>query len=136
MRSFLTCVVFISDKYKWCELIHIIVFIGQMQMPNVRPSQNVPSHQSWGPPPQGFPINAGAGPGFAPNPQYMQPSRQYENYYPPAEMPPMNNQHMQGPPMYGRDASVGLRSSSAQPQQPVVTKVLYPCFNLEYQVRI
>jgi len=47
-------------------------------------------------------------------------------------MPPMNNQHMQGPPMYGRDSSVGLRSSSAQPQQPVVTKVLYPCFDLDY----
>ncbi|KAE7997738.1 hypothetical protein FH972_002343 [Carpinus fangiana] len=99
------------------------VFETQMQMPNVRPNQNMTSHQSWGPPPQGFPINAGAGPGFAPNPQYLQPSRQYDNYYQPAEMPPLNNQHMQGPPMYGRDASVGLRSSSAQPQQPVVTKV-------------
>lgn len=98
------------------------VFEMQMQMPKVQANQNIPPHQSWGP--QGFPINAGAGPGFATNPQYMQHPRQYDNYYSPAEMPPLDNQHRQGP-MYGRDASVGAHLSSVQPQQLVATKVTH-----------
>lgn len=44
-------------------------------------------HWSWGPP-QGFPINAGVGPDFAPNPQYVQPPHQYDNYSP---APPLDN---------------------------------------------
>ncbi|XP_030967386.1 flowering locus K homology domain-like isoform X1 [Quercus lobata] len=96
------------------------VFEMQMQMPKFQANQNIPPHQSWGPP-QGFPINAGAGPDFAPNPQYVQPPHQYDNYLP---APPLDNQHWQGP-MYGRDASMGIHLSSVQPQQLVATKVTH-----------
>ncbi|KAB1208873.1 hypothetical protein CJ030_MR6G011309 [Morella rubra] len=100
------------------------VFEMQMQMPNVRANHNIPPHQSWGHP-QGFPISAVAGPDFTSNSQYMQPSRQYDNYCPPAEMSALDNQHHQGPPMYGRDTSVGVRSSIGQPQQLVAAKVTH-----------
>lgn len=59
----------------------------QMQMANPQ-MEHAPPHQQWGPP-QGLPHNAGGGPGFGPpNPQYMPPPRQHDNYYPPADMPP------------------------------------------------
>ncbi|CAL5425130.1 unnamed protein product [Camellia sinensis] len=94
-----------------------------MQMPNAQANQNIPPHQTWGPPPQGFPMNAGVGPGFMPNPQYMPPPRQFDNYYPPADMPPLDKQPRQGPPAYGRDASMGVHTTIAAPaQQSVVTK--------------
>ncbi|TKY62385.1 Flowering locus K-likey domain [Spatholobus suberectus] len=101
------------------------VFETQMQMPDVRVNQNVPTHQNWGPPPQGFPApGGGGGPAFAPNHQYMPPSHHYDSYYPPTELPPMDKHLHQGPPpAYARDASMGIHSSSAQPQQSVVTKV-------------
>ncbi|XP_020233336.1 flowering locus K homology domain [Cajanus cajan] len=105
------------------------VFETQMQRPDVRANQNVPPgppHQPWGPP-QGFPApgpGSGGGPAFPPNPQYMPPSHNYDNYYPPADLPPMDKHLHQGPaPAYVRDASMGIHSSSAQPQQSVVTKV-------------
>jgi len=99
-----------------------------MQMSDVRVNQNLPPHQNWGPPPQGFPAPAGGGggggPAFAPNHQYMPPSHHYDSYYPPTELPPMDKHLHQGPPpAYARDASMGIHSSSAQPQQSVVTKV-------------
>ncbi|CAJ1968990.1 unnamed protein product [Sphenostylis stenocarpa] len=101
----------------------------QMQRSDVRANQNVPHgppHQPWGPP-QGFPASgpgSGGGPAFPPNPQYMPPSHNYDNYYPPADLPAMDKHLHQGPaPAYGRDASMGIHSSSAQPQQSVVTKV-------------
>lgn len=103
-----------------------------MQRPEIRVNQNVPPHQPWGPPPpppQGFPGPApggGGGPAFAPNPQYMPPpAHNYDNYYPPADLPPMDKHLHQGPPpAYVRgDAPVGIHSSSAPPQQSVVTKV-------------
>ena len=56
-------------------------------MPKFQANQNIPPHQSWGPP-QGFPINDSAGPDFAPNPQYVQPPRQYDNY---SLAPPLDN---------------------------------------------
>ncbi|XP_027363607.1 flowering locus K homology domain-like isoform X2 [Abrus precatorius] len=102
------------------------VFETQMQRPDVRGNQNVPPHQPWGPPPQGFPApGSGGGPAFPPNPQYnMPPSHNYDTYYPPADMPPMDKHLHQGPPpAYARDASMGIHSSSTQPQQSVVTKV-------------
>ncbi|KAH1078094.1 hypothetical protein GLYMA_19G162000v4 [Glycine max] len=104
------------------------VFETQMQMSDVRVNQNLPPHQNWGPPPQGFPAPAGGGggggPAFAPNHQYMPPSHHYDSYYPPTELPPMDKHLHQGPPpAYARDASMGIHSSSAQPQQSVVTKV-------------
>ncbi|XP_020228219.1 flowering locus K homology domain [Cajanus cajan] len=103
------------------------VFETQMQMPDVRVNQNVPPHQNWGPPPQGFPVpggGGGGGPAFAPNHQYMPPSHHYDSYYPPAELPPMDKHLHQGPPpAYARDASMGIHSSNAQPQQSGATKV-------------
>ncbi|KAH1258382.1 hypothetical protein AAZX31_03G141700 [Glycine max] len=103
------------------------VFETQMQRPDVRVNQNVPPHQNWGPPPQGFPAPAGGGgggPAFAPNHQYMPPSHHYDSYYPPTELPPMDKHLHQGPPpAYAKDASMGIHSSSAPPQQSVVTKV-------------
>ncbi|KAK7270316.1 hypothetical protein RIF29_23369 [Crotalaria pallida] len=107
------------------------VFETQMQRPDVRVNQNMPPHQPhhqpWGPPPpQGFPApgGGGGGPAFAPNPQYMPLSHNYDNYYPPADLPPMDKHHHQGPPpAYARDPSIGIHSSSAPPQQSVVTKV-------------
>lgn len=96
----------------------------QMQMPDVRVNHNVPPRQTWVPPPQGFPASGGGGPAFAPNHQYMPPAHHYDNYYPPANLPPMDKQFHQGPPpAFARDASTGIHSSSAQPQQSVVTKV-------------
>ncbi|RDX82227.1 Flowering locus K-likey domain protein, partial [Mucuna pruriens] len=51
-------------------------------------------------------------------------SHHYDSYYPPTELPPMDKHHHQGPsPVYARDASMGIHSSTAQPQQSVVTKV-------------
>jgi len=98
-----------------------------MQMSDVRANQNGPPHQSWAPPPQGFPApgGGGGGSGFAPNQQYMPPTHHYDSYYPPTELPPMDKHLHQGPPpTYARDASVGIHSSSAQPHQSLVTKVL------------
>lgn len=83
----------------------------------------MPPPQSWGPPPQVFPLNAGGGPGFAPTPQYVPPQRQFDNYYPAADMPPMDKQPRQGPPAYSRDASMGTHTTSMQPHQSMVTKV-------------
>ncbi|KAL2321016.1 hypothetical protein Fmac_029985 [Flemingia macrophylla] len=104
------------------------VFETQMQMSDFRINQNVPPHQNWGLPHQGFHAPGGGargGPAFAPNHQYMPPSHHYDSYYPPAaELPPMDKHLHQGPPpTYARDASMGIHSSNAQPQQSGVTKV-------------
>ncbi|KAI4301146.1 hypothetical protein L6164_034456 [Bauhinia variegata] len=101
------------------------VFESQMQMPDVLVNQNVPPHQTWGPPPQGFGAPTGGGPAFASSHQYMPPpSHHYDNYYPSADLPPIDKHHHQGPlPAYGRDTSMGIHPGTAQPQQSVVTKV-------------
>lgn len=101
------------------------VFETQMQRQDVRGNQNMPPHQPWGPPPQGFPAHGGGGgPAFPPNPQYMPPPHNYENYYPPADLPPIDKHMHQGPPpAYARDASLGIHSSGGQPQQSGGTKV-------------
>nr|XP_004495126.1 flowering locus K homology domain-like [Cicer arietinum] len=99
------------------------VFETQMQRPDVRVNHNVPPHQPWGPPPQGFP-GLGGGPAFPPNPQYMPPSHNFDNYYPPSDLPPIDKHMHQGPPpAYARDASMGIHSSSGQPQQSGSNKV-------------
>ncbi|KAF9605902.1 hypothetical protein IFM89_020781 [Coptis chinensis] len=70
------------------------------------------------------PQNVGGGPGFGPNPQYMPTPRQHDNYYPPSDLPSMEKQQHQGLSMYGRDASMGVHSSTnAQPPQAVLTQV-------------
>ncbi|CAK9150058.1 unnamed protein product [Ilex paraguariensis] len=63
-------------------------------------------------------MKAGGGPGFVPNPPYMLPPRQFDHYYAPADMLPLDNQP---PPAYGRDASMGAHTSM-QPQQSMLTK--------------
>lgn len=106
-----------------------------MQMQNPRGNQDMPPPMPWAPP-QGFPMNAGSGPGFMPNHQYMPPPpHQFDNYYPPADIPPLDKQPRQPPPSYGRDASMGAHTPSMQPQPSIVTKVfvhLPHCFNLYF----
>ncbi|KAM7501429.1 hypothetical protein LguiB_000333 [Lonicera macranthoides] len=99
------------------------IFESQMQMQNPRGNQDMPPPMPWAPP-QGFPMNAGGGPGFMPNHQYMPPPpHQFDNYYPPADIPPLDKQPRQPPPSYGRDASMGAHTPSMQPQPSIVTKV-------------
>ncbi|KAJ8559331.1 hypothetical protein K7X08_003389 [Anisodus acutangulus] len=98
------------------------IFEKLMQMPNGHAHQNMPPPgptQPWGPPPSSFPMSAG-GAGFGANHQYMPPPRQFDNYYP-RDMPLDKPPH-QGPPVYGRDASVGAQGN-AQSQQSIVSKV-------------
>ncbi|KAL2507795.1 Floweringlogy domain [Forsythia ovata] len=99
------------------------IFETQMQMPNARGNQNMHPGQSWGPPPPAFPMNPG-GHGYGPNPLHMPPPpRQYDNYYPPVDMPTLDKQPRMGPPTYGRDVSMGAHIPNVQPQQAVVAKV-------------
>jgi poly(rC)-binding protein 2/3/4 len=52
----------------------------------------------------------------------MPPPHNYDNYYPPGDLPPMDKHMHQGPPpAYARDA--GIHSSSGQTQQSGGTKV-------------
>ncbi|OVA14684.1 K Homology domain [Macleaya cordata] len=98
------------------------IFEMHMQMPNSQMEQNMPA-QSWGPP-QGFPQNAGGGPGFGVNPHYMMPPQQHDNYYPPtADFPPMDRQPHQGLSTYGREPTMGAQSSTNQAPQSVVTQI-------------
>ncbi|XP_058738671.1 flowering locus K homology domain [Vicia villosa] len=105
----------------------IPIFEMNMQMANnthhIEHMPVPPSHQSWGPP-QGFPPNAGGGPGFGAT-QFMPPPRQVDNYYPPAEMPlPLDKQPHHGISAYGRDASVGVHTSSNTQSAPsMVTQI-------------
>ncbi|WMV36206.1 hypothetical protein MTR67_029591 [Solanum verrucosum] len=99
------------------------LFEKLMQMPNAHAHQNMPPPgptQPWGPPPSSFPMSAG-GPGYGANHQYMPPPRQFDNYFPRVDMHQDKQPH-QGPPVYGRDASVGAHGN-AQPQQSIVSKV-------------
>lgn len=94
-----------------------------MQMPNAHAHQNMPPpgpNQPWGPPPSSFPMSAG-GPGYGANHQYMPPPRQFDNYFTRVDMHQDKQPH-QGPPVYGRDASMGAHGN-AQPQQSIVSKV-------------
>ncbi|KAM2567634.1 hypothetical protein TB1_009983 [Malus domestica] len=103
----------------------IPIFEMHMQMANPQ-MEHGPPHQNWGPP-QGHPHNAGhGGPGFGPpNPQYMPPPRQHDNYYPPADMPPpMEKQPHHGISAYGREAPMGVHQSSNTQSAPgMVTQI-------------
>ncbi|KAH6824008.1 RNA-binding KH domain-containing protein [Perilla frutescens var. hirtella] len=99
------------------------VFEMQMQMPSGRANQNVHASQSWGPPQSAFPMNPG-GHGYGSDHSYMAPPpHQYDDYYPPADMPSFDNQPRSGPPNYGRDMSMGAHATNVQPQQAVISKV-------------
>lgn len=100
-----------------------------MQNPNVRPNQNIPPPHSWGPPPPAFPGNP-EGHGYPSNRPPMQPHpRQYDNYYPPPDLPSLEHQS-RGPTPYGMDLSMGAHASNMQGQQAVIAKVELICFNI------
>ncbi|XP_057798332.1 flowering locus K homology domain [Salvia miltiorrhiza] len=92
----------------------------QMQMPNSH-VEHMPPAQPWGPPPQSFPPSAPSGPGYGASPRFMPPPRQFDNYYPPVDMPPPEKQPHQGISAYGREAP--MHSSSSQPAPSVITQV-------------
>lgn len=101
----------------------IPLFEKQMQAPTT-PMEHMPP-QPWGPP-HGLPPNAGGGHGYGPGPQYMPPPpRQFDNYYPPADVPPPSDrQSHQGISAYGREPPMGIHASSnAQPAQSMITQV-------------
>ncbi|XP_041991521.1 flowering locus K homology domain-like [Salvia splendens] len=93
----------------------------QMQMPSSHVEQHMPPAQPWGPPPQSFQPNAPSGPGYGASPRFMPPPRQFDNYYPPADMPPPEKQPHQGISTYGREGP--MHSSSSQPAPSVITQV-------------
>nr|KJB26571.1 hypothetical protein B456_004G247700 [Gossypium raimondii] len=101
----------------------IPLFEMHMQRSNHQ-MDHMPPHQSWGPP-QGVPPNASGGSGYGHNPQYMPPSRQMDNYYPPADMPPhMEKQPHQGISAYGREVPMGAHGSSNPQNAPsMITQV-------------
>ncbi|KAH6772467.1 RNA-binding KH domain-containing protein, partial [Perilla frutescens var. hirtella] len=102
-----------------------IISIIEMQMQTPNPQMDhMPPSQHWGPPPpQSFPQHAHAGPGYGANPHFM-PPRQFDNYYPHADMPPPTEKHHhQGISAYGREAPVQMHSSSSQAAPSVITQV-------------
>ncbi|MBA0716305.1 hypothetical protein Golax_015145, partial [Gossypium laxum] len=121
-----------ADVHKALELIasHLrkflvdrsIIPLFEMHMQKSNPQMDhMPPRQTWAPP-QGVPPNAGGG-GFGHNPQYMPPPRQLENYYPPADMPPMDKQPHQGISAYGREAPTGAHGSSNPNAPSMITQV-------------
>lgn len=95
-----------------------------MQMPNARANQNMHPSQSWGLPQSAFSMNPD-GHGYGSNLSYMAPPpRQYDNYYPPVDIPSLDKQPRSGPPTYGRDVSMGAHGTNVQPQQAVIAKVV------------
>ncbi|CAA0828637.1 Flowering locus K homology domain [Striga hermonthica] len=101
-----------------------IISVIEMQMQKPPNSQQMdhmpPPPQHWGPP-QSFPQH---GPGYEPSPHFMPPPRQFDNYYPPADMqPPPEKQPHQGISAYGREAQMPVHSSSAQAASSVITQV-------------
>ncbi|XP_022876624.1 flowering locus K homology domain-like isoform X2 [Olea europaea var. sylvestris] len=102
----------------------------QMQMPNSQ-MEHMPPAQSWGPPPQAFPPNAAGGPGYGASPHFMPPPRQFDNYYPSADMPSLSEkQPHQGISDYGREVPMPVHSSSNQPMQSIITQLRFLCFFL------
>ncbi|GAB4836026.1 hypothetical protein Ancab_000944 [Ancistrocladus abbreviatus] len=95
----------------------IPLFEMQMQTPNTH-MEHIPPQPTWGPPPHGLPPNIGGGPGYGHGPQYMPPPRQYDNYYPPGDMPPVDRQPHQGISTYGREPPVGVHAAPNPQQQP------------------
>ncbi|KAL2478100.1 Floweringlogy domain [Forsythia ovata] len=95
----------------------------QMQMPNSE-MEHMPPAQSWGPPPQAFSSSAPGGPGYGANPRFAPPPRQFDNYYPPADMqPPPEKQPHHGISAYGREGPMPVHSSSNQSAPSVITQV-------------
>ncbi|GAV59112.1 KH_1 domain-containing protein [Cephalotus follicularis] len=101
----------------------VSVFENQMQMPNVRVNLSMPPPQTWCLPPQGFPANAGGGPGFRRNPQYMQPTRQLDRYNSPSARPLLDQHSHQS--LHGMEASVGGHSQNVKPQELGLKKIIH-----------
>lgn len=91
-------------------------------MPSARANQNMHPSQSWGPPPM-----SSGGHGYGSDHSYMAPPppSQYDDYYPPSDMP-FDNQPHSGPPTYSK----GAHATNVQPQQSMIGKVdlLNPIF--------
>ncbi|XP_051116917.1 flowering locus K homology domain [Andrographis paniculata] len=102
----------------------ISVIEMQMQMPNQQ-MEHMPPSQHWGPPPpQPYPQSAHGGPGYGASPHFMPPPRQFDNYYPPADMPhPPEKPPHQGISAYGREAAMPVHSSTSQAATSVITQV-------------
>ncbi|KAL3829857.1 hypothetical protein ACJIZ3_018659 [Penstemon smallii] len=100
----------------------ISVIEMQMQRPNL-PMEHMPPAQPWGPPPQSFAPNVHARPGYGASPHFMPPPRQFDNYYPPTDMPPRPEKPHQGISAYGREAPLPVHSSSSQAATSVITQV-------------
>ncbi|CAA0822883.1 Flowering locus K homology domain [Striga hermonthica] len=95
---------------------------NSQQMEHMPPPLPPPQH--WGPPPQPFPQHGHPGPGYEPSPHFMPPPRQFDNYYPSAEIPPpVEKQPHQGISTYGREAPMPVHSSSGQAASSVITQV-------------
>ncbi|PIN01297.1 PolyC-binding proteins alphaCP-1 [Handroanthus impetiginosus] len=92
----------------------------QMQTPNSH-VEHMPPAQPWGPP-QSF-QNARAGHGYGASPRFMPPPRQFDNYFPPSDIPlPSEKQPHHGISAYGREAPMPVHSSS-QSATSVITQV-------------
>ncbi|CAA2983248.1 flowering locus K homology domain [Olea europaea subsp. europaea] len=103
----------------------ISVIEMQMQMPNSE-MEHMPPAQSWGPPPQAFPPTAPGGPGYGANPRFAPPTRQFDNYYPPADMPPPSEKTPHhGISAYGKEGPMPVHSSSNQSAPSVITQVTH-----------
>uniref|UniRef100_A0A7N0RD57 K Homology domain-containing protein n=1 Tax=Kalanchoe fedtschenkoi TaxID=63787 RepID=A0A7N0RD57_KALFE len=99
-----------------------VIPIFEMEMQNPR-FDHMPPQKPWGAP-QG-PPNLGGGHGFGHNPQFMPPSRQLDSYYPPPDIPPlMEKQPHQGISAYGREAPMGILTSSNAQAAPSMTTQL------------
>ncbi|GAB4855380.1 hypothetical protein Ancab_024002 [Ancistrocladus abbreviatus] len=103
----------------------IPLFEAQMQTPNTH-MEHMPPQPTWAPPPHGFLPNMGGAPGYGHGPQYMPPPRQYDNYYPPSDMPPPDRQPHQGISTYGREppgVSYAASNSQQQPAPGMITQI-------------
>ncbi|KAI4372567.1 hypothetical protein MLD38_010780 [Melastoma candidum] len=98
----------------------IPLFEIHMQMTKNPPMDHMPPQQNWGPP-HGLPPNAVGGFSFGPNPQHLPPPRQLDSYYPPPELPPLEQQTHQGISAYGRE-HIGMHGSSNAQAAPSMIK--------------
>ncbi|KAL3516273.1 hypothetical protein ACH5RR_023175 [Cinchona calisaya] len=102
-----------------------IIPIFEVQMQKPIPQMDYVPPSSWGPPPHPFPPSFTGAPEYGINSHFAPPPRQYDNYYSHVEMPPhLEKQPHQGISAYGREAPVGVQSSSNnQPAQSLITQV-------------
>ncbi|KAI4370243.1 hypothetical protein MLD38_018613 [Melastoma candidum] len=98
----------------------IPLFEIHMQMTKNPPVDHMPPQQNWGPP-HGLPPSAVGGFSFGRNPQHLPPPRQLDSYYPPPELPPLEQQTHQGISAYGIE-HIGMHGSSNAQAAPSMIK--------------